>query len=347
MAKILLVEDDNNLREIFEMRLRAEGYQTVDARDGEEALVVAMKEKPDLIIADIMMPKLSGFEMLETLKAAPDMKDIKVIMMTALGQAEDRTQGEKLGVVKYLVKSQVTLEDFVRVVKEVLQPETITTQPTTSEEQAEKPQPLNTLVTTQSLKPDTPQPTPSNEPALEASPAPAPDAVMPPSAPPLTNPITGSSDDPVTANININKGDQMTEDQQQDAVDSQINDFVSGTSGSSSDTGSNSNSSVAPAAGNTSPPTDSSSSPGGITPPSSETGPPVVEPTPPVSTPPTPTTYGEASMPGSNSTSSLPVVDVPASDNVSSPPSMPSSPPSSAGSGGSGDKPADPNSVAL
>src|SRR5205823_2501995 len=119
VAKVLLVEDDNNLREIFEMRLQAEGYQTSTASDGEEALVVAMKEKPDLIIADVMMPRLSGFEMLETLRAAPDMAKTKVIMMTALGQAEDRARGEKLGVVKYLVKSQVTLEDFVRVVREV------------------------------------------------------------------------------------------------------------------------------------------------------------------------------------------------------------------------------------
>lgn len=122
MAKVLLVEDDNNLREIFEMRLQAEGYETLIASDGEEALVVALKEKPDLIIADVMMPKMSGFEMLETLRAAPDMKDVKVVMMTALGQAEDQARGEKLGVVKYLVKSQVTLEDFVRVVKEVVQP---------------------------------------------------------------------------------------------------------------------------------------------------------------------------------------------------------------------------------
>ena len=122
MAKVLLVEDDNNLREIFEMRLQAEGYETLVASDGEEALVVALKERPDLIIADVMMPKMSGFEMLETLRAAPDMKDVKVVMMTALGQAEDQTRGEKLGVVKYLVKSQVTLEDFVRVVKEVVQP---------------------------------------------------------------------------------------------------------------------------------------------------------------------------------------------------------------------------------
>jgi CheY-like chemotaxis protein len=122
MPKVLLVEDDNNLREIFQMRLQAEGYSTAVAADGEEGLVVAMKEKPDLIIADVMMPKLSGFEMLENMRSTPEMKDTKVIMMTALGQAEDQARGEKLGVVKYLVKSQVTLEDFARVVKEVLGP---------------------------------------------------------------------------------------------------------------------------------------------------------------------------------------------------------------------------------
>jgi CheY-like chemotaxis protein len=122
MPKILLVEDDNNLREIFQMRLQAEGYSTAVAADGEEGLVVAMKEKPDLIIADVMMPKLSGFEMVENLRSSPEMKDTKVIMMTALGQAEDQARGEKLGVVKYLVKSQVTLEDFARVVTEVLGP---------------------------------------------------------------------------------------------------------------------------------------------------------------------------------------------------------------------------------
>lgn len=119
-SKILLVEDDNNLREIFELRLQADGYETVVASDGEEALVIALREKPDLIIADVMMPKMSGFEMLENLRAAPEMSNTKVVMMTALGQAEDRARGESLGVVKYLVKSQVTLEDFARVIKEVL-----------------------------------------------------------------------------------------------------------------------------------------------------------------------------------------------------------------------------------
>jgi DNA-binding response OmpR family regulator len=123
MPKILLVEDDVNLREIFEMRLKAEGYDTLTAGDGEEALDVAMKQKPDLIIADVMMPKLSGFEMLESLRAVPEMANTRAIMMTALGQAEDRARGEKLGVLKYLVKSQVTLEDFVRVVRGILSPD--------------------------------------------------------------------------------------------------------------------------------------------------------------------------------------------------------------------------------
>ena len=68
MAKILLVEDDNNLREIYEARLQAEGYNIVSAHDGEEALVVAKAEKPDLIISDVMMPKISGFEMLDILR---------------------------------------------------------------------------------------------------------------------------------------------------------------------------------------------------------------------------------------------------------------------------------------
>lgn len=120
MSKILLAEDDANLREIFEMRLKAEGFEVLTAGDGEEALVIATKEMPDLMVVDIMMPKISGFEMLETLRANPATSNIKAVMMTALGQAEDRERGTKLGVLKYLVKSQVTLEDFVRTIKEVL-----------------------------------------------------------------------------------------------------------------------------------------------------------------------------------------------------------------------------------
>lgn len=120
MIKILLVEDDSNLREIYGARLEAEGYKIFSANDGEEALAVAVKEHPDLIITDIMMPKISGFDMLDILRSTPETKDVKVIVMTALSQDEDKQRGKDLGADYYIVKSQVTLDDVVRVVQEIL-----------------------------------------------------------------------------------------------------------------------------------------------------------------------------------------------------------------------------------
>jgi CheY-like chemotaxis protein len=120
MAKILLVEDDTNLSEIYQARMEAEGYTVVAAPDGESALALAAKEKPELIISDVMMPKISGFEMLDILRNTDGLKSTPVIMLTALGQAEDRTRAEHLGADKYLVKSQVTLEDIVTAAKELL-----------------------------------------------------------------------------------------------------------------------------------------------------------------------------------------------------------------------------------
>ena len=120
MAKILLVEDDQSLREIYGIRLTAEGYEIVPAGDGEEALAVAVRERPDLIISDVMMPKISGFDMLDILRSTPKTKDIKVIMMTALSSDDQRERGESLGADRFLVKSQVGIEDVVNAVHEVL-----------------------------------------------------------------------------------------------------------------------------------------------------------------------------------------------------------------------------------
>lgn len=120
MAKILLVEDDQSLREIYGIRLTAEGYEIVPAGDGEQALALAVKEKPDLIISDVMMPKISGFDMLDILRSTPETKDIKVIMMTALSSEDQRERGEALGADRFLVKSQVGIEDVVNAVYEVL-----------------------------------------------------------------------------------------------------------------------------------------------------------------------------------------------------------------------------------
>ena len=141
MTKILLVEDDKSLREIYGVRLLAEGYDIVSAGDGEEALAMAIKERPNLIVSDVMMPKISGFDMLDILRQTPETKDIKVIMMTALSSEDQRERGNSLGADRYLVKSQVGIEDVVNAVHEVLNdisgPVSPTTAPNPATEQAQ------------------------------------------------------------------------------------------------------------------------------------------------------------------------------------------------------------------
>ena len=121
MTKIMLVEDDIALRDIYTSRFEAEGYEVAVASDGEQALTVAVKEKPDLILLDIMMPKISGFDVLDILRNTPETKTTKIIVMSALSQTADIDKGKTLGADEYLVKSQVTLSEVVAKVKEVLQ----------------------------------------------------------------------------------------------------------------------------------------------------------------------------------------------------------------------------------
>lgn len=120
MSKVMVVEDDASLREIYSIRITAEGYDVVSAGDGEEALAVAVREKPDLILSDVMMPKISGFDMLDILRSTPETAKIKVVMMTALSSEDQRQRGERLGADRYLVKSQVGIEDVVNTIHEVL-----------------------------------------------------------------------------------------------------------------------------------------------------------------------------------------------------------------------------------
>lgn len=136
MTKILLVEDDKSLREIYGVRLLAEGYDIVSAGDGEEALAMSIKERPNLIVSDVMMPKISGFDMLDILRSTTETRGIKVIMMTALSSEEQRRRGEALGADRYLVKSQVGIEDVVRTVHEVLEDGDLTVEQRTAQKQA-------------------------------------------------------------------------------------------------------------------------------------------------------------------------------------------------------------------
>ena len=149
MTKILLVEDDKSLREIYGVRLLAEGYDIVSAGDGEEALAMAIKERPNLIVSDVMMPKISGFDMLDILRSTTETRGIKVIMMTALSSEEQRRRGEVLGADRYLVKSQVGIEDVVRTVHEVLEDGDLTVEQRTAQKHAPAYIPAKEVVATQ------------------------------------------------------------------------------------------------------------------------------------------------------------------------------------------------------
>lgn len=220
MTKIMLVEDDKNLRDIYGVRLFAEGYDIVSAGDGEEALAMAIKERPQLIISDVMMPKISGFDMLDILRSTTETKDIKVIMMTALSSDDQRQRGESLGADRYIVKSQVGIEDVVRVVHEVLGDGVGAADNTAAAPAASAPQPVPAPAaepkpaapTVPSLNvpprpnPTPPAPTPSSmpvpgpqpEPAAPASPTPATPST-PPAAPDTpTGPVPNFADRPST-----------------------------------------------------------------------------------------------------------------------------------------------------
>ena len=104
MAKILLVEDDKNLREIYGVRLQAEGYTLVSAGDGEEALATAIKERPDLIVSDVMMPEMDGIELCRTIKTDRRVSHIPVVLLTARAEDEQQLQGYQTGADAYVTK---------------------------------------------------------------------------------------------------------------------------------------------------------------------------------------------------------------------------------------------------
>ena len=115
--KILLVEDDSNLAGVYKARLELEGFVVVVVGNGEDALSTTLKEKPDLIVLDAMMPKISGFDVLDILKNTPETANIRIIMLTALSQDKDKQRAEGLGADDYLVKSQVVIGDVVDRIK--------------------------------------------------------------------------------------------------------------------------------------------------------------------------------------------------------------------------------------
>lgn len=113
IKKILLVEDDDALASVYLTRLQAEGFDIKRVPNGEDALVSTLQYHPDLILLDVMMPKVSGFDVLDILRNTPEVGNVKIIMLTALSQDTDKARAQKLGADDFLVKSQVVIADVV------------------------------------------------------------------------------------------------------------------------------------------------------------------------------------------------------------------------------------------
>ena len=111
--RILLVEDDDALANVYLSRLEIEGFEVRRVANGEDALATTLSFKPDLILLDVMMPKVSGFDVLDILRNTPETANVKIIMLTALSQDSDKDKAEALGVDDYLVKSQVVITDVI------------------------------------------------------------------------------------------------------------------------------------------------------------------------------------------------------------------------------------------
>lgn len=114
--KILIVEDDVMISGMYKTRLEQDGYMVVTADNGSQGLEVAIRENPDLILLDVMMPQIDGFALLQELRLKSSFKKTPIIMLTNLGTTEDREKGEKLGATDYLVKANLTPTEVSEVV---------------------------------------------------------------------------------------------------------------------------------------------------------------------------------------------------------------------------------------
>ncbi len=118
--KILIVEDDKFLRELIVKKLSKEGYDVSEAVDGEEGVKKVKEEKPELVLLDLILPGIDGFEVLSRIKEDPASSVIPVIILSNLGQKEDVERGMELGAIDYLVKAHFTPGEIVEKVRSIL-----------------------------------------------------------------------------------------------------------------------------------------------------------------------------------------------------------------------------------
>jgi CheY-like chemotaxis protein len=120
MRKILLVEDDPAISRLYQKAFALQGYEVVVAKDGEEGLIMAINSQPQIILLDVMMPKMNGIELLDALRATPQTQNIPVVVYTNLGSEKDEETILSKGAVKYLVKSDYDPQQVVEIINQVL-----------------------------------------------------------------------------------------------------------------------------------------------------------------------------------------------------------------------------------
>lgn len=120
MKKILIIEDDPFISEMYAVKLNQAGFQTELAADGQTGLAKIKTGKPDLILLDIVLPKLDGFEILKKIKADPGLKNLPVLLLTNLGQKAEVEKGLALGADEYIIKAHFTPTAVVAKIKELL-----------------------------------------------------------------------------------------------------------------------------------------------------------------------------------------------------------------------------------
>ena len=118
--KILVVEDDKFLRELISQKLTREGYDVKEAIDGEDGVVKVKEEKPDIILLDLILPGMDGFEVLAKIKDDPEVENIPVVILSNLGQRDDVERGLKLGAVDFLIKAHFTPGEIIEKIEKVM-----------------------------------------------------------------------------------------------------------------------------------------------------------------------------------------------------------------------------------
>ena len=118
--KVLVVDDDKGLCTLYQLTMEQEGYEVYTANQGEEGLSKALEIKPDVVLLDIMMPMIHGLNVLDILKATPETKDLKIIVLSALSDEETKNKAREFGAIDYIVKSQSTMAEVIARVADVL-----------------------------------------------------------------------------------------------------------------------------------------------------------------------------------------------------------------------------------